>query len=82
MLTYHRLEQKPQPKSPEKPWLLVLLALVWLWTGIVGRDLWRSEEIQLYAYIKAILHNNIGYFQLYTMSPILTLRPFTYGGEH
>mgnify|MGYP001763469817 CR=1 FL=1 len=76
MLTYHRLEQKPQPKSPEKPWLLVLLALVWLWTGIVGRDLWRSEEIQLYAYIKAILHNEHWLLPTLYHVPYLNSSPF------
>lgn len=76
MLTYHPLEQKPQPKSPEKPWLLILLALVWLWTGIVGRDLWRSEEIQLYAYMKAILHNKHWLLPTLYHVPYLSSSPF------
>lgn len=76
MLTYHPLEQKPQPKSPEKPWLLVVLALVWLWTGIVGRDLWRSEEIQLYAYMKAILHNQHWLLPTLYHVPYLSSSPF------
>ncbi|MBN3860346.1 hypothetical protein GKC56_07520 [Neisseriaceae bacterium PsAf] len=55
MLTYSSPEKKPLPKSPEKPWLLLLLAFIWLWAGIIGRDLWGSEESHLYAYINSIL---------------------------
>ncbi|QRN41153.1 MAG: hypothetical protein GKC53_03225 [Neisseriaceae bacterium] len=54
MLTYSSPEKKILPKSYEKPWLLILLTLIWLWAGIIGRDLW-GEEGYLYAYINSMI---------------------------
>ncbi|MFH4354191.1 MAG: hypothetical protein WDW21_01430 [Neisseriaceae bacterium] len=55
MLTYIPPEKKSPPKLPKKPWLLVCLTFIWLWTGIIGKNLWDNEELQLYSYVGSIL---------------------------
>ncbi|MDU1347553.1 MAG: glycosyltransferase family 39 protein, partial [Eikenella corrodens] len=51
MLTYVPPEQRPAPPTYERPWLLLLLAFVWLWPGVFAHDLWQ-DEISVYAVIR------------------------------
>ncbi len=51
MLTYIPPSERQPLKPTEKPWLLLLLAFVWLWPGIFGHDLWKPGEPYLYAAI-------------------------------
>ena len=51
MLTYVPPEQRPAPPTYERPWLLLLLAFVWLWPGVFSHDLWQ-DEISVYAVIR------------------------------
>lgn len=56
MLTYLPPDQRPAPPTYERPWMLLLLAFVWLWPGILGRDLWGSET-WLFAAIEQAANN-------------------------
>lgn len=47
MLTYTPPDTRTQPAASERPWLLLLLAFVWMWPGIFARDLWAPMEPQL-----------------------------------
>ena len=51
MLTYVPPEQRPAPPTYERPWLLLLLAFVWLWPGVFAHDLWQDEPL-VYAVIR------------------------------
>ena len=55
MLTYIPHERRPSNKPTEKPWLLLLLAFVWLWPGIVDHDLWKPNEPVIHAAIQSVL---------------------------
>ncbi|WP_028534860.1 ArnT family glycosyltransferase [Paludibacterium yongneupense] len=44
MLTYTPNSKSALPQPTEKPWVLLLLALIWLWPGILGHDPWRPDE--------------------------------------
>ena len=50
MLTYLPPDQRAAPATYERPWLLLLLAFVWLWPGVFAHDLWQGE-IPVYAVI-------------------------------
>lgn len=54
MLTYVSPDKKPNHKPSEKPWVLLILAFVWLWPGIINRDLWNPQEPQIYALLQSI----------------------------
>lgn len=51
MLTYVPPEQRSAPPTYERPWLLLLLAFVWLWPGVFAHDLWQDEPLA-YAVIR------------------------------
>ncbi|SCK21071.1 glycosyltransferase family 39 protein [Vogesella sp. LIG4] len=44
MLTYSPNHSSRLPVATEKPWLLLLLAFVWLWPGIIGHTPWKPNE--------------------------------------
>ena len=52
MLTYPPAVQHAQPPASERPWLLLLLAFVWLWPGVFAHDLWAPMEPQLLTVIE------------------------------
>lgn len=52
MLTYTPPEQHLPPPAAERPWLLLLLAFVWLWPGVFAHDLWAPAEPQLLSVIE------------------------------
>ncbi|WP_231867718.1 glycosyltransferase family 39 protein [Snodgrassella sp. CFCC 13594] len=47
MLTYTPKNPSPQPSGNARPWLLLLLAFVWLWPGVFARDLWSPTEPEI-----------------------------------
>ncbi|MBQ9723880.1 MAG: glycosyltransferase family 39 protein [Neisseriaceae bacterium] len=51
MLTFDSKQQQTV-KPVEYPWVLLLLAFVWLWPGVIHRDLWNLES----ALYSSILH--------------------------
>lgn len=55
MLTYVPPEQRVNEKPTEKPWVLLLLAFVWLWPGIIDHDLWKPNEPILYAAVQSVV---------------------------
>lgn len=44
MLTYSPNASDTLPRPTEKPWVLLLLAFIWLWPGILGHDPWKPDE--------------------------------------
>jgi 4-amino-4-deoxy-L-arabinose transferase-like glycosyltransferase len=44
MLTYSPNHSDTLPRPTEKPWVLLLLAFIWLWPGILGHDPWKPDE--------------------------------------
>lgn len=58
MFTYIPPEKRQLEKPTEKPWLLLLLAFVWLWPGIISHDLWKPNEPVLHAAIQSVLTGN------------------------
>ncbi|SMC16892.1 4-amino-4-deoxy-L-arabinose transferase [Andreprevotia lacus DSM 23236] len=56
MLTYSPdAERINPPASAEKPWLLILLCLIWLLPGLVGHDPWKPRELETAAVIGRFL---------------------------
>ena len=55
MLTYTPVQRRPESKPTEKPWVLLLLAFVWLWPGIINHDLWKPNEPELYAAVQSLI---------------------------
>ncbi len=70
MLTYTPAVQHAQPPASERPWLLLLLAFVWLWPGVFAHDLWAPMEPQLLTVIEQ--WRNGGHWAL----PTLFDRPY------
>lgn len=52
MLTFDPKQQQQNTRPVEYPWVLLLLAFVWLWPGVIHRDLWNLEP----ALYSSILH--------------------------
>lgn len=63
MLTYVPQSATPTPEIPQqKPWLLILLCLVWLLPGLVGHDPWKPAELETAAVVQHFLDD--GYWVL------------------
>lgn len=59
MLTYTPPHRKKNRKPDEKPWVLLFLAFVWLWPGIVAHDLWRPGEPVVYAAMQSVQQGQV-----------------------
>lgn len=57
MLTYTPPSSKTS-KPNEKPWVLMFLAFVWLWPGIINRDLW-GGEMAFFTAVQNLQHNGL-----------------------
>ncbi|WP_051279484.1 ArnT family glycosyltransferase [Chitinilyticum aquatile] len=57
MLTYSPSSLSPETpgKPSDKPWLLIVLCLLWLLPGLVGHDPWKPAENQSMAIIQVML---------------------------
>lgn len=74
MLTYTP-PKPPEPIKPtEKPWLLLLLAFIWLWPGIFGHDPWKPDEPYINAAVQHII--TTGNWLFPTASDIPNPEPF------
>ncbi|TJZ73815.1 ArnT family glycosyltransferase [Chitiniphilus eburneus] len=63
MLTYVPPTEREVPTIPnQKPWLLLLLCLVWLLPGLVGHDPWKPAELETAAIVKRFVQE--GYWVL------------------
>lgn len=69
MLTYLPPDRRPAPPTYERPWMLLLLAFVWLWPGIFGRDLWGGEAA-LFATVERVARNGDWLYYTPTLAPI------------
>lgn len=56
MLTYSPSNQNNLPRPTEKPWVLLLLAFIWLWPGVLGHDPWKPDEPYVLAVILDMLN--------------------------
>jgi 4-amino-4-deoxy-L-arabinose transferase-like glycosyltransferase len=57
MLTYSPNASATLPRPTEKPWVLLLLAFIWLWPGILGHDPWKPDEPYMLAATLDMLRN-------------------------
>lgn len=78
MLTYSPSNDNNLPRPTEKPWVLLLLAFIWLWPGILGHDPWKSDEPYVLAVILDML--NQGHWLVPTIQgePYLSTPPLYY----
>ena len=78
MLTYTPSQNNTLPRPTEKPWLLLLLAFVWLWPGIFGHDPWKPDEPYVLAVVLDMLKN--GHWLVPTIygEPYLNTPPLYY----
>ncbi|MEQ6289341.1 ArnT family glycosyltransferase [Vogesella sp. GCM10023246] len=78
MLTYTPYDSNRLPVATEKPWLLLLLAFVWLWPGIFGHTPWKPDE----PFVTAVVQHFVagGHWMLPTVAgqPYLEYAPLYY----
>ncbi len=60
----------PHPITPAKALMLGLLCMVWLTTGLVGHDPWKSEDAYSFGVIYSMLQNGVW------LTPTLAGEPF------
>jgi len=77
MLTYSP-HSRSEARPTEKPWLLLLLAFVWLWPGIFGHTPWKPDE----PYVTAVVQHFVagGHWMLPSVAgqPYLEHAPLYY----
>lgn len=78
MLTYSLNSSSVLPRPTEKPWLLLLLALLWLWPGILGHDPWRPGEPYVLAVIDTMLKTGNWMYPAIQDQPHLSYPPLYY----
>lgn len=79
MLTYiPPLEREPQAAAAEKPWLLLLLCLVWLLPGLIGHDPWKPDEVETAAVIQQFMHGAYWSVPQFAGQPYLEHAPLYY----
>ncbi|STQ90479.1 ArnT family glycosyltransferase [Iodobacter fluviatilis] len=79
MLTYiPPLEREPQAAAAEKPWLLLLLCLVWLLPGLIGHDPWKPDEVETAAVIQQFMHGAYWSVPQFAGQPYLEYAPLYY----
>jgi 4-amino-4-deoxy-L-arabinose transferase-like glycosyltransferase len=78
MLTYSPKNQNTLPQPTEKPWVLLLLAFIWLWPGIIGHDPWKPNEPYVLAVILDMLKNGNWLVPTIQGDPYLVSPPLYY----
>jgi 4-amino-4-deoxy-L-arabinose transferase-like glycosyltransferase len=79
MLTYiPPLERDPLPAGAEKPWLLLLLCLVWLIPGLIGHDPWKPDEVETAAVIQQFMQGAYWSVPQFAGQPYLEHAPLYY----
>ncbi|GGY06124.1 ArnT family glycosyltransferase [Paludibacterium paludis] len=78
MLTYTPDSASKLPVPTEKPWLLLLLAFLWLWPGIFGHDPWRPDEPYTMAVVSEMLRTGNWMLLSIQGEPYLTYPPLYY----
>ena len=79
MLTYiPPAEREALPAGTEKPWLLLLLCLVWLLPGLVGHDPWKPDEVETAAVIQRFMQGAYWAVPQFAGQPYLEHAPLYY----
>ncbi|MDW5417599.1 hypothetical protein R6242_13575 [Iodobacter sp. CM08] len=79
MLTYiPPADREPLPVGAEKPWLLLLLCLVWLVPGLIGHDPWKPDEVETAAVIQQFMHGAYWSIPQFAGQPYLESAPLYY----
>jgi 4-amino-4-deoxy-L-arabinose transferase-like glycosyltransferase len=78
MLTYSPANENNLPRPTEKPWLLLLLAFIWLWPGILGHDPWKPDEPYVLAVVLDMLHHGHWLVPSIQDTPYLDVPPLYY----
>ena len=78
MLTFSHSSRASLPQATEKPWLLLLLAFVWLWPGIIGHTPWKSDEPYVTAVVQSLLSGTPWWLPQIDGQPYLDSSPLYY----
>ncbi|WP_051710130.1 ArnT family glycosyltransferase [Andreprevotia chitinilytica] len=79
MLTYSPDTDRTAPATTaERPWLLLLLCLVWLLPGLVGHDPWKPRELETAAVIGRFLAGQHWSIPWFADAPYLIDSPLYY----
>ncbi|MBV8047273.1 MAG: hypothetical protein JO171_08980 [Paludibacterium sp.] len=57
MLTFSPNDRNQLPRPTEKPWVLLLLAFIWLWPTVLGHDPWKPDEPYVLAVVLDMLQH-------------------------
>ncbi|GGP18278.1 ArnT family glycosyltransferase [Silvimonas iriomotensis] len=80
MLTYVPETEREQPPLPpgQRPWMLLLLCLVWLLPGLIGHDPWKPAELETAAVIKHYVEGQHWALPWWGDNPYLLYGPLYY----
>ncbi|BEV70625.1 MULTISPECIES: glycosyltransferase family 39 protein [unclassified Paludibacterium] len=78
MLTYSPDHQNNLPRPTEKPWVLLLLAFIWLWPAIIGHDPWKPDEPFVLAVVQDMLAHGHWLVPTFQGEPWLSNPPLYY----
>lgn len=73
MLTYN---EKIKPKRKDRPWLLLILALIWVFGTAFFHSPWEPYEPFVLSVVKSILRNNSWLVPYVSHVPYLEIQPF------
>jgi 4-amino-4-deoxy-L-arabinose transferase-like glycosyltransferase len=73
MLTYN---EKVKPKRKDRPWLLVVLVLIWVFGTAFFHSPWEPYEPFVLSVVKSILRNNSWLVPYVSHLPYLEIQPF------
>ncbi|TDR82090.1 ArnT family glycosyltransferase [Paludibacterium purpuratum] len=78
MLTFSPDNRNNLPRPTEKPWVLLLLAFIWLWPSILGHDPWKPDEPYVLAVVLDMLKHGHWLVPTIQGSPWLENPPLYY----
>ncbi len=73
MLTYN---QNSAPKRKDRPWLLVILVIIWIIGAAVFHSPWEPHEPFVFAVVKGIIYNHSWLVPYISGAPYLQIQPF------
>ena len=78
MLTYRPQSNTATAPVNDKPFLLLLLCLVWVVTGLVGHEPWRPDELYQIAIVRYFADHGLGLVPMLGGEPFLQTPPLYY----
>ncbi|BCL75741.1 hypothetical protein JHS3_14770 [Jeongeupia sp. HS-3] len=79
MLTYLPPSERETPQPPsDKPWLLLLLCVFWVFPGLIGHDPWKPSELETAAVIGRFLAGQHWSLPFFGEQPYLIAGPLYY----